>query len=590
MKNHLYSFIILFGFSFMSFAQSNFINYQGVASDASGNAIVSTAINIQIALKFGTPTATASYIETHNPTTDANGLFNIKIGNGTLVSGVYDSSDFGTDASYITVSLNGAVMGTTELNAVPYALSSGDSYWELNGNRLKSKFQRDVSLQADLSAFTITAENFAGSTGTGYGITEFSNDPFLTLGVNQGAFTVSTQQAVKTYVDNSIGALNIVSSIDDLSDGKTFPNQVFLGRRAGESITTGSQNVAVGTIAMQNTTTGQFNVAVGNQALTANTVGIGNTAVGNGALTSNTSGDSNTALGSITLSNNTTGVENTAIGRRALQNINTGSGNVALGFEAGKNETGSNKLYIANSSTSIPLIYGEFDNDLVTVNGTLTLKNTVFNGTAPDLILSGRGNTAAADDGIISSDPSFAGSDIFLRSNDAVVIELDYDDNETGQFEIKNGAGNLVFDVYESGNATLAGTLNQNSDRRLKKDIEILPYGLDEVLKLEPKFYNWKNREEEHKSLGLIAQEVQEVIKEIVTAKEDEQKTLSVSYIELIPVLVNAIKEQQEQIEGLQATNKTKDEALAQVLERLNSLEKKIQLDSNKEDDLVVKH
>lgn len=573
MKNHLYSFIILFGFSFMSFAQSNFINYQGVASDASGNAIVSTAINIQIALKFGTPTATASYIETHNPTTDANGLFNIKIGNGTLVSGVYDSSDFGTDASYITVSLNGAVVGTTELNAVPYALSSGDSYWGIDPNNgdIVNTNPNKVRTVYGLVVGTILRFN-----NTPSGINEFSEDG--TLNGNSDV-AVPTERAVKTYVDNSIaavnnaiGALNDVGSINDLSDARSTANSIFLGSNVG-----------------QNSSFGTINVAMGLDSFLNNSTGAGNTALGAYTLRNNTIGSSNTVIGFSSLGNNTIGSENVSIGNNALIANITGNSNVALGNEAGGRETGSNKLYISNSSTSNPLIYGEFDNRILRFNGT-TEARSFSSPTAADLILGGTANSTAGDDGILSSDPDYAGSDIFLRSNDAVVIELDYDDNETGQFEIKNGAGNLVFDVYESGNATLAGTLNQNSDRRLKKDIEILPYGLDEVLKLEPKFYNWKNREEEHKSLGLIAQEVKEVIKEIVTAKEDEQKTLSVSYIELIPVLVNAIKEQQEQIEGLQATNKTKDEALAQVLERLNSLEKKIQLDSNKEDDLVVKH
>jgi len=46
---------------------------------------------------------------------------------------------------------------------------------------------------------------------------------------------------------------------------------------------------------------------------------------------------------------------------------------VFIGHEAGYDETGSNKLYIDNSNTTTPLIYGEFDNDLVTVNGEIKI-------------------------------------------------------------------------------------------------------------------------------------------------------------------------------------------------------------------------
>jgi hypothetical protein len=55
----------------------------------------------------------------------------------------------------------------------------------------------------------------------------------------------------------------------------------------------------------------------------------------------------------------------------------------------------------------------------------------------------------------------------------------------------------------------------------------------------------WKNREQKNKSFGLIAQDVQSIIKEIVHIGEDKDKTLSLSYTELIPVLIKAIQEQQ---------------------------------------------
>jgi hypothetical protein len=46
---------------------------------------------------------------------------------------------------------------------------------------------------------------------------------------------------------------------------------------------------------------------------------------------------------------------------------------VFLGYHSGKNETGSNKLYIENSDSATPLIYGEFDTNNVKINGDLQL-------------------------------------------------------------------------------------------------------------------------------------------------------------------------------------------------------------------------
>jgi len=217
----------------------------------------------------------------------------------------------------------------------------------------------------------------------------------------------------------------------------------------------------------------------------------------------------------------------------------------------------------------------------------------------PDLILGGTASTATGDDGIIASDPSFSSSDIFLKSNDAVVIRLDDDANEEGNFQIKNGDNTNIFDINEYGETnitgtynlfgstfivpifellpfgdlTIAGSLTQNSDRRLKKDIEDLQYGLTEILQLQPKAYNWKNRENTNKSLGLIAQDVQLIIEEVVTAKDDEQKTLGISYIELIPVLINAIKEQQKIIENQDDKYSILSKENNLIKQRLNKIE-----------------
>jgi len=84
-----------------------------------------------------------------------------------------------------------------------------------------------------------------------------------------------------------------------------------------------------------------------------------------------TSGTGNTFIGYRAGRFNTTGDFNTFLGHHAGYFNTTGLGNVFLGYNAGYNETGSNKLYISNSAASSPLIYGEFNNNIVTVNGQL---------------------------------------------------------------------------------------------------------------------------------------------------------------------------------------------------------------------------
>lgn len=93
-----------------------------------------------------------------------------------------------------------------------------------------------------------------------------------------------------------------------------------------------------------------------------------------------TSGDNNCTFGAYAGRYLTTGSNNVYMGRMAGYNNATGSGNLFLGYYAGYNETGSNKLYIDNSSTSSPLIYGDFSTDFVAINGNLGIGTTNTKG------------------------------------------------------------------------------------------------------------------------------------------------------------------------------------------------------------------
>jgi hypothetical protein len=127
---------------------------------------------------------------------------------------------------------------------------------------------------------------------------------------------------------------------------------------------------------------GTDNTYVGNNAAHSVTGGKENTALGSGAMYYKQTGRGNTAIGAWSLLDNVRGHENTAIGSRAGQNA-TGSGNVFIGYGAGFYASGNNKLYIGNDlyTSLTPLIYGEFDNDLVRVNGSFeAIDNIASNG------------------------------------------------------------------------------------------------------------------------------------------------------------------------------------------------------------------
>ena len=91
-----------------------------------------------------------------------------------------------------------------------------------------------------------------------------------------------------------------------------------------------------------------------------------------------------------------------------------------------------------------------------------------------------------------------------------------------------------------------ATIVNSLSDEKLKKDISTIDDALDKVKQLRGVDYTWKESEE--KSKGVIAQELQEVFPELVSESESG---LSVNYNGIIGVLIEAIKEQQKQIDKL---------------------------------------
>lgn len=129
-----------------------------------------------------------------------------------------------------------------------------------------------------------------------------------------------------------------------------------------------------------------------------------------------------------------------------------------------------------------------------------------------------------------------SGSNTHIQFNDSGVV---------------GGTVGLTFDKISNnvtvGNTVTAQHFDNVSDISLKENITPLTDTINILNLLNPVSFDWKNTGE--KSFGLIAQEVEEIIPEIVHSKDDNMKT--VSYIQLIPLLIQVIKDQQEQINNI---------------------------------------
>jgi hypothetical protein len=192
---------------------------------------------------------------------------------------------------------------------------------------------------------------------------------------------------------------------------------------------------------------------------------------------------------------------------------------------------------------------------------------TVGNGTGLDLsersnafVVTNGGNVSIGTnttptDRLVINGPS--GTTINLQANgvETGYLQLSSNDIRMGTYA-SNPTGNIIlrsngsnqFTVFPSGNATLAGSLSQNSDARFKENIKPIDNALDKLMQLNGYEYNWKPelKKDTAMQIGLIAQNVEKVFPQLVSTNTEGMK--SVAYQNLVAVLIESVKEQQQQI------------------------------------------
>lgn len=526
---------IILLFPLISSAQSGF-NYQGIIKDANGAVISNTSIGLRFSIVYDSTSGTAPYVELHTVTTTANGLVNLVVGTGTATTGSFSDIDWSRASIFLKREVDTAGsgsytdFGTTMLYSVPKAnYSSSTQGLSYNSGK--------VSITHLNVSNTITATAFVGD---GSGLTGVNTT------VNSTSFKDQRNNIVigTTLNSNSTNNTGIAIGVNALVSNTSGDQNHAVGYAALSANTTGIENVAFGYAALTANTSGEFNVGIGNHSLQGNTNGKNNTSVGYGSLTSNTTGNYNVSIGTRNLNENDSGSKNTSIGENALQNNISGSNNTASGFEALKlNETGE-----YNTANGYQALNDNVSGDNNVAVGSFSLTNNT-----------GYGNTAVGR-GTLNNN---------INGNYNTVIGFDADvgsSSLTNATAIGYQAQATTDNVIQLGNADVTylyttGSLAMSSDRRLKEDIVRTPYGLEEVLKLNPVSYQFISNG--LGQLGFIAQEVQKLVPEVVVGTEgdiEKGEILRISYSNLIPVLTKAIQQQQEMID--------------QLLKRIDALEK----------------
>ena len=220
------------------------------------------------------------------------------------------------------------------------------------------------------------------------GYSNVSGSSIVCIG-NQAGFKNTTDYNV--FIGNLAGYNNTIGG-----------SNVFIGNESGLDNTQGAGNMFIGYRAGQKNITGNQNVFMGHLSGRYNTAGTNNLFLGYQTGNKHRHGDYNIYIGTQAGYYDTIGVSNIYIGYRAGRNNTDGSSNIFIGNQAGYNELGSDKLYIDNSNTATPLIWGNFNSNKLGLHGSVCIGDTI-NGDGTNVlgIVNGTVPTSSITNGIL---------------------------------------------------------------------------------------------------------------------------------------------------------------------------------------------
>lgn len=222
------------------------MTYQSVVRNASNTLVSNTNVGMQMSILQGSPSGVAVYIETHQPSTNDNGLATIKIGGGTTVAGNFSTIDWSNGPYYLKTEVdpNGgstySISGTTQLLSVPYAL-----YAENSGDSFSGNYNDLTNTPTNVSAFTndagyITSANTLdqaydqGGAGAGRIITVDAGEVQMNTATANGiALRVQHTNTGVGLVATSTNTSNTYSAIQAMTNSSSNLTSAIIGSSSG---------------------------------------------------------------------------------------------------------------------------------------------------------------------------------------------------------------------------------------------------------------------------------------------------------------------------------------------------------------------
>ena len=517
--------------------------------DVAGGAFIRGAFNLP-----STGTATASNGDKSQPTILTASAFNSSTGTAVAKNFSWQAEPIGNNT-------------TTPGGTLNLLFASGSAAPAETGLKIASNGRIVFAPGQTFTGTTVNATSYdLGGTAFAFG-TYASFNAFLGFAGNTAMTgTGDTASGWEALLNVSSGSNNTATGFEALLSNKTGSENTAFGEEALQGNGSGSFNTALGAKALLFNSTGTDNTGSGYQALYANSLGTGNTAHGYQTLYFNQASQ-NTAVGSQALYSNTTGSPNSANGYQALYSNSTGYNNVASGYEAlHSNTTGHYNTAIGDQAL------------LETTSG---VGNTVVGYNALAGNATGNYNTCIGYDcnipviGPIFNATAIGAMASVAQSNTLIL-------GGEGSFLVKVGIGTNaptnVFTINQSSGHAIADGWDTYSSRRWKTDIKTLPDALRKIERLRGVSYDLKKNGRHE--IGVIAEEVGQVVPEIVSYEANGKDARGVDYSSLTALLIEAVKQQQRQIRLVQRENVRLRSQLARVSADVRQIRKEVRAPS----------
>ena len=448
-------------------------------------------------------------------------------------------------------------------------------------NQTPGNFIQNSTNQQPTSNFNISgegkADKFTAATQFNIGanrvLTAGNGSLFVGFGAGQGGAI----GGLNTFLGNNAG-MNTTNGTRNTFTGagaglnNTLGNDnSFFGSGAGLNNTNAINNSFFGSYSGTTNTTGSNNSFFGYESGRMNTIGLGNAFFGKSSGKSNTTGGGNSFFGNQSGEDNTVGNSNAFFGEKSGQNNIDGSSNSFFGVNSGAFNTNgaSNSFFgrnsgFSNTSGGFNTFFGINSGD----TNTMGTNNTIIGANA-DVSVGGLQFATAIGAGAVVDGSNKV---VLGRTTDEVKIpgtlyvsQSILTDEISANDVMVNG--NLGVALFSGGGATpVCATLNGlymfrqcSSSIRYKNNVQNFTRGLELINRLRPVTFDWK--ETGQNDIGFVAEEIADAEPLLATYNQTGQVE-GVKYAQITTALVNAVKEQQTEIEKLEEQIKRQNEQI----------------------------